>query len=90
MASLFKASTSAVDPYILMWSSTTASDYGVYSPPTSTVFQEAICKAYGEMPHSRFGEIWPKVKSYGTFQAYGCVPQYNTFNVDFTKNKIFT
>jgi len=61
MSSLFGASTAAIDPYMIMWSSTKANTYGWYYPQTATVFQRAICKAYGEMPHSRFAEIFPYV-----------------------------
>lgn len=89
MSSLFQASTADVDPYILMWSSTTATNVGWYTEEVSTLFQKAICRAYEEMPNSRFGEIWPKVKAYGK-GGYGCDPQYSTFGADFTKNKIFT
>lgn len=90
MTSMFKTSTADIDPYILLWSCTTATTNGAYYAESSTVFQKAICKAYNEMPHSRFGEIWQKVNRYGIHKPYGTVPQYKTYNVDFTKNKIFT
>lgn len=94
MSRLFGASTASVDPYMLMWSSTKANTYGWYYPQTATFFQRAICQAYGEMPYSRFAEIFPYVQKYGDKydSEHGdySTPQCKTYNVDFTKNKVFT